>query len=920
MLDGSAQYASFIVTLGAVALAVGTGIWAYVLTRQARSANTGWRARAEQLEFAVDRANALMSAHPGVLFAWEEDASGGASGWGGPAMYGAPAAIASLLRFAEAADGTAPLEARILDGMADFDATDAAGETTTLRKALARLAVDGAPFSLRVHGPGGRELEVDGRPAASRIALWVADPNLKASEYLANAGRTDDAGKRIFDDPAAFEDWLQRLPLPGWRYSATGKLLWANTAFLAVVEAKDLKDAQARELHLDDKTVGQAREALENGEIARQRVITALGRQCLVEVLTFPISGGTGGVAVDMTSIAQSRDEAGAQADVRASALNRVDDAVAIFSGDRSLVFYNSAFVRLFKLDPKWLKQGPTHGDVLDRLHREGKIPTTADYASWRAGEMALYAHDDKPLADGFWELEEDVRLRVVRLRHPAGGGVVVFRDETEQHRLRADLNTRIVVQRDTLDKLSDAIAVFGSDGKCQLQNAAFGQMWDLPDALCQPGARFDDIVDACLPVFADKESWARMKARITNITNPEVRKQAEETLDCVDGRILKFISRPLADRATALSFSDITADRKLAKALEDRAEALAEGERVQNDFINLVSHRLRAPLQTVMGYAELLQLTLDPDGNAGPGEFARDIAKASHELDQMITNILDIATIDSQISDFVAEDMDIRPALDEAMQLAHQSADETQVRLVFDCPFDIGQMVADPKRVKQVIYNLLTNAVRHSTAGQQVELGARRGEGRVDVWVQDQGEGIAADKQATMFDQFSAGRGGGAGLGLALVKKFMERHGGWVDVESELGHGTRVTCHFPLESSSSDRGTALDTALDTGLNTGLDSRTDPQRAADVASDPASDLPSGRSSAASDSDPSMVRGRSASGISRPGSSGSGPSVSGVAGSGSSDTGQSPAPGSAGGPRAAVDQPDYAARIKRVLAD
>lgn len=855
-LDG-AQLAAFIVTLGAVAMAAGAIGWVYYLSRQARSANSGWRSWAEKLELAVDRADALLSAHPGVLFAWEEDATGGISGWGAPAMYGAPASIASLLRFAEAADGSAPLEARILDGMADYDATDAAGHQTTLRKALARLGADGAPFSLVIHGPGGRALEVDGRPAASRIALWVADPNLKASEYLSNAGKTEEAGRRIFDDPEAFEDVLKRLPLPAWRYSSGGKLVWANPSFLHVVEAKDLRDAQSRDLHLDDRTREQSQRSIHDGVVSEQRVITAVGAQRLVEVLTYPISGGIAGIAVDLTPLANARDGAQTMAEVRASALNRVDDAVAIFSPDRELVFFNTAFVRLFGLDPAWLKKKPTHGDLLDKLHQDGRTPTTADYGSWRAEEMVLYAREDRAVPDGLWELDDDVRLRVVRLRHPAGGGVVVFRDETELHRLQVSLNTKVSVQRETLDKLSDAIAVFGSDARCQLQNAAFAKLWDLPEALTKPGVPFDDIMDACLPIFSDRKVWAQMKARVTNITNPEVRREAELEITCAGDRKFHFVSRPLADGATALGFTDVTDQRRVATMLRERANLLEDTQRMQNDFVSHVSTKLRDPLQTILVRPALMRMALNPDESPKQIEDLMGIEKAAEQLNRMVDNILDIAAIRSNMVDFDLETMDIRPALDDALQLAQTSAEHAAVRVNLSCPFDIGAMQADPRRFKQVVYNLLSNAMRHTPEGKSVELGAERTEDGIKVWVQDEGEGIPAEQQAEIFTEFKAGAGGGAGLGLSLVRAFMDLHGGFFGVESEPNAGTRVTCYFPAkpDQDTDQHGDGAQTAApatpsnvpplrtamraDNGENTAP--KTSPDTAPDLTQDDAPD-------------------------------------------------------------------------------
>ena len=110
--------------------------------------------------------------------------------------------------------------------------------------------------------------------------------------------------------------------------------------------------------------------------------------------------------------------------------------------------------------------------------------------------------------------------------------------------------------------------------------------------------------------------------------------------------------------------------------------------------------------------------------------------------------------------------------------------------------------MRADGKRLKQVLYNLLTNALDHVSAGGTIEAGARVEEGEVTLWVGDDGAGISPDRQAKVFERFERGEGGGAGLGLALVNDIVRLHGGWVALESAPDEGARVSCHLPAQAA----------------------------------------------------------------------------------------------------------------------
>jgi hypothetical protein len=124
-------------------------------------------------------------------------------------------------------------------------------------------------------------------------------------------------------------------------------------------------------------------------------------------------------------------------------------------------------------------------------------------------------------------------------------------------------------------------------------------------------------------------------------------------------------------------------------------------------------------------------------------------------------------------------------------------------VRIVIDCPDDIGVIRADPRRLGQALEHLVENAVRQSPKEGTVTVSARRTLGEIQLQVADQGRGIPFHVQAHIFDRFVGRDRGGPGLGLALVKALVELHGGWVALESEPGQGATFTCHLPEEASA---------------------------------------------------------------------------------------------------------------------
>jgi signal transduction histidine kinase len=498
---------------------------------------------------------------------------------------------------------------------------------------------------------------------------------------------------------------------------------------------------------------------------------------------------------MDVTEAEDTREALKRHVEAHDETLNHLGDAVAIFSAEKRLMFHNTAFATLWGLEPAWLAEGPSHAEVLDRLRQRRRLPETADYSRWKTGELAWY-ETLGPAPDDLWTLPDGRTLRVVRQPHPLGGLLLLFSDITGELRLRAQYNALIQVQQATLDKLNDAVAVFGSDGRLRLHNEAFSRFWNVTAAAVETAADFDGVVELCVPRLHDAQFWRELKGRVTD-PDPRARIAISGEAKTSDDRIVAYQSRPLPDGATLVAFADITDTRRLERAVADRSAALAEAERLKRDFVGNVSYELRTPLTTILGYSELL----DRAGDALP-ERARGhvtaVRSAASQLARSIDDVLDIAQIDADEMALDLGEVEVESLLKAAADRWARRADEVGVRIEIHCGADIGAIRADERRLGQILDHLVENALGQTPAGGQVALAARRTLGEVQLQVSDTGRGIAFHVQAHIFDRFVGRDRGGPGLGLALVKALTELHGGWVALQSEPGAGATFTCHLP--------------------------------------------------------------------------------------------------------------------------
>ncbi len=647
---------------------------------------------------------------------------------------------------------------------------------------LRALFERGEPCAFEARGPKG-VVSVEGRAAGALAWLRLtAAPGDETA--LPSAARL-----------AAF---LDARPEPAWIAGADGAVQWANKAWLAAVSARDAGDAANLGLTLDKGADALASEAANLGERREAtRWMSVSGRRKALRITAEPLDGG--GVAVwtaDVTQAEEIQDALKRHVAAHDETLNHIAEAVAIFGPTRRLSFHNTAFADLWGLETAWLAERPTHGEILDRLRQRQRLPETPDYARWKAAELARYEALG-PQPDDRWTLPDGRTLRLIRQPHPMGGLLLLYSDITGEVRLRAQYNALIQVQQATLDKLSDAVVVFGSNGRLRLHNEAFARFWNVAEEDLDEGVNFERVVELCTPRLHDIAFWQELKGRVGD-PDPEARAPTAGEIRNALGRIVAWQTRPLPDGATLIAFADITDARQLEGALADKEAALDSAERLKREFVGNVSYELRTPLTTIIGYSELLDRMGEAIPERGRSHLGA-VRQAAVQLGRSIDDVLDIAAIDAEEMALEMGDVRVGALLTEVAGRWKVMAEAAKVTLALEGdPDDIGLIRGDNRRLVQTLDHLVENALRQTPPGGVVTLSAMRSAGEVRLAVSDTGRGVPFHVQAHIFDRFVGRDRGGPGLGLALVKALVELHGGWVALESEPGHGSTFTCHLP--------------------------------------------------------------------------------------------------------------------------
>ncbi|HEX2446703.1 MAG TPA: ATP-binding protein [Methyloceanibacter sp.] len=502
----------------------------------------------------------------------------------------------------------------------------------------------------------------------------------------------------------------------------------------------------------------------------------------------------------DANKAGRGRAETKPSPETRFRSFDRLATAFAVFDASQRLTHFNQAYVEFWQLDPDWLATHPRDGDILDRLRQARRLPEKADYREWKRSWLSRYGTNAQ--AEDQWHLPDGRALHVVADSEGEAGVTYLYENVTERLALESRYNALIEVQTETLDTLREGVAVFGPNGRLRLYNRAFATIWRLNPRQLDGEPHVEEVISWCRVLHDAPEEWDAIKAAVTAIVPARV--AYEKEFDRADGSVLACAVLPLPDGGTLLTYVDVSDAKHAERALIEKNEALEAADRLKTAFISHVSYELRTPLTNIIGFSELLASPIVGTLTDRQRDYLNDIRFSGRTLLSIIDDILDLATIDAGTLELKLSPVKVREVIDQAAQGVQERLAQNRVTLDIEIEPGIDEFVADGRRVTQMLYNLLSNAIGFSDAGGKILLACGRENSMIAFTVTDQGIGIPADYQQAVFDRFESRSHGsshrGAGLGLSIVKSLAELHGGTVTLDSAPGRGTWVKLLLPLE------------------------------------------------------------------------------------------------------------------------
>ncbi|MEQ8657364.1 MAG: PAS-domain containing protein [Hyphomicrobiales bacterium] len=692
------------------------------------------------------------------------------------------------------------------DDLPNFDRWIEDGDLPELDAAIDQLRQTGKRIDLDVRTKGGTLINVHGRPIGARLIVRLRDLSRLQRDFAdalhlcANLEAESDHLKQL----------LNAVDFPVWTADQVGLVSWSNDAFKkrgvksaadGIVSARSVVGSKTQwgnvdGIHADgariaDSLPADAGQASEGDRLVHLRSTTKAGT-VITAGYAMPLS--------DQTRYEQALQNVHA---IQGRMLNALNTAVCVFNAERHVAFYNAAFAELFGFQRRVLDEHPHESTVLTYIKSTRQMPESGNHRGWREQFTSAYTASE-PITDD-WELHDGRFLRVITAPNADGGAIWLFENETEKVELKSRFTALTQVRAATLDALREGVAVFGSNGRLQLVNPAFGQLWQLAPDEAKIGAHVKDITGPIRDLARDRRVIDQLVGLVGSLG--QRREGIISRMNLTDERVIDLVATPLPGGATMLTANDVTASVGIEDTLRESNAALEEAARIKTTFIKHVSYELRSPLTSIIGFAQLLD-----DKETGPlNERQRDylnfVLSSTQSLVALVDSILDLATVDAGILTLSLDTISPMKLIEDAELGLRDRLLDADITIDHVLDPKVATLVVDETRMRQVLYNLLSNAVASSRPGNKVRVKTRLDDGgkngRVVVSVIDQGRGMSAAQAKAAFEPFETGQntvGTGAGLGLTLSRALVELHGGTMQLWSREGIGTVVRCVLPLD------------------------------------------------------------------------------------------------------------------------
>lgn len=667
---------------------------------------------------------------------------------------------------------------------------------TDVQSAVNRLEMTGDPVDMLVHTPDGRAFELIGRPFGAMIRMVLRDAYFLDSKLR-------DAEQRVTEADTVLQahNWeketmkglIADAPIIAWNRTEEGQINWSSGSIRtrsSVVSSEQTVDLIVARTKLNNQPMLA-------GQPQRSRIEIVVNDNS--ETISLHVNeiirpdGSRLGFATDAGTAASAERTLTRFVQTMTETFAHLTVGLAIFDRNQTLALFNPALVQMWQVEPAWLARRPSLRDIIDELRATRRLPELQDFHKWRSRLLTLFENTEAADYEELWHLADGSNIRVLARPHPHGSLAFIFDDVTERMRLEQRYRHSIDLRRATLDRLTEGIAVFGANGLLQFVNQSFHEIWDTDSELIYAAMHARQLISLCEELTVESEIWRKLHIFITG---EESRRAWTTRLTMGSGRILTARFAPLPDGSTMAVFADITDSERIALALHERNDALEVAEEMRATVLGEVSEQLHAPVSAVIESTDqMIASGALPEAQL---EQANGIMTAARSLLETVSDVTTLMSLQIDPLQASTESFSLEETLYIAQRILRYRAEDANVTLTVSCDGDDAMTSRDHTRLRQIVFNLASEAIQSAPSGTTVTIGIENTQTDVRIFsyalLADTSEPIDLEQRS-----------------LPLVRRLVERVGGRLEItRDDRANAVRVCCIFdntpPEGSGASNR------------------------------------------------------------------------------------------------------------------
>lgn len=675
---------------------------------------------------------------------------------------------------------------------------------------LTKLLKDNEEFDFIVQTKNNQNIEIRGaRRIISKVestVLWCRDVTEISKEFEKIKITADDA----LNSSARVTEILNTLPIPVWRRGQDLRITYCNKSYANML-GKTVENVIVGNIPLvPGNLFGQGHSLAENAKkcnksqsMVQHIVVGGNRKQFSIHECVKP--DGLIGYALDVTSSEKLASQLDKLIISNCEVLNGISSAIAIYDSNMKLAFFNNSFQYMMKLENGWLHSKPTFSEVLDELRSNRRLPEVADFQAFKKEQLALFTSVVEPVQNMI-HLPNGKSLRQMIAPYTAGGLVFIYEDVTNSLLLQQKNNTLLAVQKETIDHLYEGVIVCGSDNRMKIMNKALADIWGLDlEHIDVKEMHLSDLLNNIKEQLDFDGEWTKFREyAISNLTD---RIPKTGRLTKKNGHVILFSYVPLPDGAHMHSMVDITDTCTVENAILEKNQALHAAHRLEMEFITGVSTEIKSPLSVLVEASDLLLHEYYGQLNSKQRNFCKYIFDAANQLHQLINNTIDMVAVDKSPAKLIFDNFSITEAIDEVLLNLHNRIQEKNIEIIKSYDENIPEFYGNKVRMKQVLFNIILNAIQYSPDSGIIEIIVRSNNDEMKILVKDTGfrHGGQKSGKRRIFTRISKDEVMRSvtleqNISMPLVRSLVAKHGGRIKIVSDV-KGTSVLCIFPKQN-----------------------------------------------------------------------------------------------------------------------